>query len=1353
MSSYLGAMPSFTSSEESIDTGSIVGIGKHTIEALNSILDFDNNVHLQPIKENINYAHSMLTQADVLFQKQHITEDDYTTIVRTAKTYIDEGSHTIAELTELFPQLKSTLNVLIERVGHGAKEGSIKQISDRVKQTKEVKDETEAAYKQASTVYEKAKDAVTSLQRSAKTAVAKLKQRAEAYEALQQSGASAEELAIASADNERENELLQTLIGQAETSRPEYEATASSLEEAMNKARQIYTQADLAFESARVYEGSNFLVGQTVRTISNAIGAYTDPIKKMAFSLKRASKLVLNGYESFIASLVKDGDVGEFIQQVNNITAEKAAEETGRVKTQLQSIKSILSTAEEGDIDAMLVAECAKWMSPSWRLAASLDEDMIYFAQSLNISKFTDFFILLGKSGYIILQATIKVPLMLAAKALERVLGELAATAIIDVTEAVIVGISELSTRIFAPEVMAVLLAFYSVVDIFRVHNFWEWLNDIYGAVLTDGITDKIYSLRLLQYPVESKLGDKDWKEDPSSVLRIDTEQFKTTIDFWGAAYTNERNILDSQERIYEMYPSYEAVIRVPGKYINPDHHPLDSDVELDTSKQIEEALLNGSISDETGQAIGPNAVIPYIEGAVRNFATFPVYKNNITWPDRNGTALQTKGQFNKDSVDPYIAQVWEHWVTSGAWGPAFNHPTATYETRQAAMAINREDYANYLNPSRFHPFAWTDVHTWVSNNKGKRTLIDQILQGNKYSYDVGRKYERYLDLLDGNEQLAMKHATEDIIWELYVTSTQRSRTLWGYITKMRTLLLVETQQYVTLMAGTRKSNIWKNWLSTVAKAGVPLNTNRYKRLAFVGRLNQLVYATTDTRRQQLEDELKQVGGDIIENILITTGSVSNALKQTWAKAIDRSSVYTVSHTSSFDFPIFFGDLHCRIILVSNPRQTCFVVFRGTTNPWEWVVDLDFTSAEYGEIVQGAEEGSYEMKMLTRSGGKTDSISDFLFGSPDRFAVHRGFLRAWLAFKPTVIKQLKRLYDKYTIQDVIVTGHSLGAGITQIACLEIPSLPVRKPVNHIIGYMGGLQGGVEYRRPHAYMYASPAVGDDRFSWHFVSQTGESMHAYIDGDIFTMIPPMLLPSNESWGKELRDSLLTTIVNVTSSTPEGAMWHLLARVFRGFNLPIMPQDFTTSEKWDWTKAITSLGKVNLAYNKYRAFHGGGLFIRMDSDMSGTFIEQPYDPGSTEGTLTVTMTGILDHTVISARHSIDNIVSTIDKIVDVNPDIFDEIDRNSKISWNDIEKPSPPPRIDPVLPSRIKDMLEGKVVAIGQSIRHYAPFHMVAKEDVIPESIVEVLDLGKIRRSYYRRRRRLKIRKITDGDYHGY
>jgi len=1225
MSDFLGSLPAFISSDENVSSN-IPSIGSDTISDLAGIMGFENQVHIQPIRENMAYAKSLADQAVALLSGKFITQEDHDDIIAETTQYIQAGERAISGLNDLYPKLKQAFA-----------------------------------------------DTLTTIQQQ-----------------------------IASGPT----------IGET------------------------VARADVTLEAAKVYEGGNAVSSGGVRLIARAISAYTDPMKKMAFRLKRVGKLVTEGYEGFARTLIEEGDAATFIEEMNNLAGDNAAKETQAMRTQLESISEIMKT--DGVVTEEVVAAASKWMSPTWRMSASLNEDMVFFSESLNIGRFTDYFVVLGRGAYVILQSMIKVPMLAAASALEAVVGRYIATVIVDMTEAVVVGISELSSAILAPEVLAVLYVFYGFVDAFKVHNFWEWVNDMISAVITPGLTDKIYSLRIKQYPYQSIPGEKDWHEEPTSMLRIDSDQFKATIDFWGQAFVDEVNRVKQDVHTYEPFEAYSGTMRVPGLYINPDNHPLDTDEDVALCIETERYLDENLLSDDTGTLTGDNALIPRVKGLVRNVVSFPLYEHNITWPDLDGTLVQTSGQFSEDAVDPFIVNAWMYWINTGQWGPAFTHPSATPETKQEAARSNYADYLDFLKPQRDYQFAWTNVHAWVTNNKGKKKLIEQVIQSEGY-------HTQLADLVDhhrsrGAGALAESKAQEDMLWHLYLLDTQSTRTLWGYISRVRTLLLVETQQTVTILSGVRKAKIWSNWLDTISKTGIPLNTNRYHRLAFVGRLNQLVYAEDDKDKLRIEDELTKVGGRILENILITTGTLSNVVSHSWAKTIEKRSITILS--GSLDLPVFFGDLHCRIIVIEKPKLTCFVVFRGTTNAWEWVVDLDFTSAEFGRIVEGKTEGTYEMVVDTAG-----NLDELISGSPDTFTLHRGFLRAWNAFKPEVTRQLLELYNVYAIEDLIVTGHSLGAGITQIACLEIPSIPYGR--RHT---MVGVIPPTEYRRPHAYMYASPAVGDTRFAWHFVNQTAESAHAYVDGDIVTMIPPLLLPSKESWGGQVRDSYFNDIVKLTESRsgPGGVAWYIASRVFSGMNLPYTPATWKTDDTWDWTKIAAGVTSMNIALMKHRAVHGGGVFIRLDDALDGTFIERAHDPGSSAGALHTLSVGVLDHNALLARHSIDNIVDALDRIALRNPNLFDEIDKAQEVTWDDAVSIEPP-LIEPIPPEIEKVLEQGTIVAMCRTDKNYAPFQVVPWEDIIPKSVIDVKDMKKVVKNRVDRLRRKRKRK--DGEYHGY
>ena len=58
MSSFLGSLPAFISSDENV-TANVSSIGTDTINELADLMGFENQVHVQPILENVEYAKSL----------------------------------------------------------------------------------------------------------------------------------------------------------------------------------------------------------------------------------------------------------------------------------------------------------------------------------------------------------------------------------------------------------------------------------------------------------------------------------------------------------------------------------------------------------------------------------------------------------------------------------------------------------------------------------------------------------------------------------------------------------------------------------------------------------------------------------------------------------------------------------------------------------------------------------------------------------------------------------------------------------------------------------------------------------------------------------------------------------------------------------------------------------------------------------------------------------------------------------------------------------------------------------------------------------------------------------------------
>jgi len=83
------------------------------------------------------------------------------------------------------------------------------------------------------------------------------------------------------------------------------------------------------------------------------------------------------------------------------------------------------------------------------------------------------------------------------------------------------------------------------------------------------------------------------------------------------------------------------------------------------------------------------------------------------------------------------------------------------------------------------------------------------------------------------------------------------------------------------------------------------------------------------------------------------------------------------------------------------------ISFRGTSNVVNWLTDLDALVVDYPGV----------------SGG----------------LVHKGFYNAWQRLSVRVMPSAQALIDKHNTSQIMVTGHSLGAAVAQMASLDILS--------------------------------------------------------------------------------------------------------------------------------------------------------------------------------------------------------------------------------------------------------------------------------------------------------------------------
>jgi predicted nucleic acid-binding Zn-ribbon protein len=586
------------------------------------------------------------------------------------------------------------------------------------------------------------------------------------------------------------------------------------------------------------------------------------------------------------------------------------------------------------------------------------------------------------------------------------------------------------------------------------------------------------------------------------------------------------------------------------------------------------------------------------------------------------------------------------------------------------------------------------------------------------------------------------KGSFETALWDVYTKSTSK-RTTWDYIRMHQTSFVLELQVLTYAHSTETKKKLLDEFEALLKNKGVPLNMNRYNRLAYCAKFSSYIYKQ-GLRKGEIEDQITAVGGRLLENILITTGIQPT---DTWSTTI--RNIVLIGQ-SQIDMPLYFGNLHCRIMVIEKPNPTCFIVFRGTTNFWEWTIDMDFMGADYGSIKK-KDDITWILETFGGEDSTYDEMKDIIFKDPTYFALHNGFFRAWTGFKPKVLEALKTIYKKYHLHDMIVTGHSLGAAVAQIACLEIPSY------SRIVGQrdIPGLGPEYEYQnaRPHAYLFSSPNVGDHRFDWYFKSMTGESAHAFIDGDMVTTLPLFLMPRSATWGGANISSYFNLLNDILSSeTGEYAtLYEIFKKIFNGISVPKLFQKdaWMTNGKLDFKKISKNSLSLAVAHAKHTAIKGGEAFIRLSDTTSGNFIESPTDPGISGGFFSNVPSAITDITKTKKVHNIDELIQGLDIIAKAHPDLFSELVDGHAISWDDVGVKNND--INPI--GTLADIPTGKILGTCRLTKNHPPFTKVDMNNVKKHTIAKHHDVTELKRKMSRQQTRVKQRRIMEGEYHGY
>lgn len=595
--------------------------------------------------------------------------------------------------------------------------------------------------------------------------------------------------------------------------------------------------------------------------------------------------------------------------------------------------------------------------------------------------------------------------------------------------------------------------------------------------------------------------------------------------------------------------------------------------------------------------------------------------------------------------------------------------------------------------------------------------------------------YNQYMGALD-NTHKAKKAAVESELtqqtFNLWVEDTKELRkTTWDYIRMFKHEFVAQLMFQTQSWAHSQHQDIMRAWANAVKGADIPLNQNAYHRLLFVGRFAEAVYAIDPNKYKEKRKEMEKVTGPWLSHQLITTGITGSDIAS-WAA---RTAISLVVETpfpkdiikGDVDLAVLMGNLHATITVIANPAKVVILAFKGTQNFWEWVIDFDFSQGDFGSIRQhGKNQQQYDFGVSDSADTKGEVAKLELWDSEAQMLVHSGFLRAWNHFKTEVNQALYKVYQAHPdVQDLIVTGHSLGAGIAGIAAIEVPAVPRSVPVKNKYGmFMGRTK--IQYVRPHVYLFSSPAIGDTRYSHHFLTMTSETVNVFMDGDFITMVPPFLIPSQNRFFSMWRDSkqLIERMADITER-PVAGIAGLLSFAFKAVNLPFDLTVFGDGHgNWDKDKIAEGMSRIYFSWNEHRAVRAAGSFLRLTKGQPDLALEVPgNDPGSTTNGLKDALQAVANiedkRAILLARHDISNVLTELESVAQRYPDFFADA-RGRMPQWSDAGTFTPGHHKK--IPHKTQELLtQGEIIGYAETKHHHHAWSIVGEEDILAEQSV--------------------------------
>lgn len=174
-------------------------------------------------------------------------------------------------------------------------------------------------------------------------------------------------------------------------------------------------------------------------------------------------------------------------------------------------------------------------------------------------------------------------------------------------------------------------------------------------------------------------------------------------------------------------------------------------------------------------------------------------------------------------------------------------------------------------------------------------------------------------------------------------------------------------------------------------------------------------------------------------------------------------------------------------VLVDDPSHptVAFVVFRGTASKREWEKDFELQQIPYAVSLTNNRIGELPIPKLCESPMASCSMFD------QGVQVHKGFLDMYGDLRG----QLVRALSPYLHVPIVVTGHSLGAALAALCCLDLRSNAQASDVR-------------------MYTFAPPRAGNPEFAEAFNGLISEAYQIVNFTDLVPAVPLAVMPNNKN-----------------------------------------------------------------------------------------------------------------------------------------------------------------------------------------------------------------------------------------------